>query len=198
MLSPLLWAPKAEENIFFSSLFLSFLREKRHMSYCCSGCGGLNMYNTSRHDHFLWLKPLKMAPYFFKPIDLLSKSVCICPEITCSFNPGRLRSSYNLLIPDTTQKQRCSQVDKNNYNILWLTNVISGQQVHGCEASWQHPLPTWQFQSLHTAFDLLVEILTGKNLQWPTSQPVKLGILCKNEKRKITIHLFLPKEIWCK
>lgn len=86
-----------KRNIFFSSLCLffraRFSREKRHMSYCCSGCGGLNMYNTSRHDHFLWLKPLKMAPYFLKPIDLPSKSVCICPEITCSLNPRTLQPS---------------------------------------------------------------------------------------------------------
>ena len=76
------------------SFFLpKFLRKKRHMSYCCSGCGGLNMYNTSRHDHFLWHKPLKMAPYFLKPIDLPSKSVCICPEITCTLNPGTLQST---------------------------------------------------------------------------------------------------------
>lgn len=40
------------------------------------------MYNTSRRDHFLSLKPLKMAPYFFKPIDIQSKSVRVCPEIT--------------------------------------------------------------------------------------------------------------------
>lgn len=46
----------ARNRFFFSSLLFfctRFLREKRHMSYCCSGCGGLNMYNTSRHDHFL-------------------------------------------------------------------------------------------------------------------------------------------------
>lgn len=40
------------------------------------------MYNTSRRDHFLSLKPLKLAPYFFKPIDIRSKSVRVCPEIT--------------------------------------------------------------------------------------------------------------------
>lgn len=40
------------------------------------------MYNTSWRDHFLSLKPLKMAPYFFKPIDIQSKSVRVCPEIT--------------------------------------------------------------------------------------------------------------------
>lgn len=54
---PLCCEPKRQKrNRFFPplSLFpLKFLREKRHMSYCCSGCGGLNMYNTSRHDHFL-------------------------------------------------------------------------------------------------------------------------------------------------
>lgn len=38
------------------------------------------MYNTSRRDHFLSLKPLKMAPYFFKPIDIWSKSVRVGPE----------------------------------------------------------------------------------------------------------------------
>lgn len=40
------------------------------------------MYNTSRRDHFLSLKPLKMAPYFFKPIDICSKSVRVGPENT--------------------------------------------------------------------------------------------------------------------
>lgn len=40
------------------------------------------MYNTSRRDHFLSLKPLKMAPYFFKPIDIGSKSVRVGPENT--------------------------------------------------------------------------------------------------------------------
>lgn len=56
------------------------------------------MYNTSRHDHFLWLKPLKMAPYFLKPIDLPSKSVCICPEITCSLIPRPLQPSSQTLL----------------------------------------------------------------------------------------------------
>lgn len=40
------------------------------------------MYNTSRRDHFLSLKPLKMAPYFFKPIDIWSKSVLVGTENT--------------------------------------------------------------------------------------------------------------------
>lgn len=88
-ISTLLWGKVKEKQLFSSSLFFCsiFLREKKHTSYCCSGCGGLNMYNTSRHDHFLWLKPLKLASYFLKPIDLLTKSVCICPEITCSLTP---------------------------------------------------------------------------------------------------------------
>lgn len=42
------------------------------MSHKSSGCEGLNMYNTSRDDLFFFLlKPLKMAPYFLKPIGFL-------------------------------------------------------------------------------------------------------------------------------
>lgn len=78
VLSALVCAQKAKAKHFVPTLPLflcKILGEKRRMSYCFSGCGGLNMYNTSRHDHFLWLKPLKMAPYFLKPIDLPTKSV---------------------------------------------------------------------------------------------------------------------------
>lgn len=129
MLSILLWTQKAKEKHFFSLLpflLLRFLGEKRHMSYHRSGCGGLNMYNTSRHDHFLWLKPLKMAPCFLKPIDLPSKSVCICPEITCTF---QLKNTAALLVWDTTRKQILKVINKLTRNIsifydsqMWLVH----------------------------------------------------------------------------
>ena len=62
---------KRNRLFLYCHFFIRVLKGERHMSYCFSGYGGLKMYNTSKHDHFLRLKPLKMAPYFLKPIDLV-------------------------------------------------------------------------------------------------------------------------------
>lgn len=77
------------------------------------------MYNTSRHDHFLRLKPLKMAPYFLKPIDLRRKSVQKLPAIPTPHHrsPHKLLSSLEL--PET-QAHAVLGVDVDYNNILRL------------------------------------------------------------------------------
>lgn len=77
------------------------------------------MYNTSRHDHFLRLKPLKMAPYFLKPIDLRRKSVQKLPAIPTLHHrsPHKLLSSLEL--PET-HAQAVQGVDVDYNNILRL------------------------------------------------------------------------------
>lgn len=134
------------------------------MSYCCSGCGGLNMYNTSRHDHFLWLKPLKMAPYFLKPIDLLRKSVCICPEITCSLNPRTLRPPK----PSSSQTLLRNRAVHNKTRIMAIFCDLHmwsvKKQVYGCKgccSSGSRFVTVLQCES-HFGFTVLVEIQTHK------------------------------------
>lgn len=169
------------------------------MSYCCSGWWGLNMYNTSRHDHFLWLKPLKMAPYFLKPIDLPSKSVCVVQNLPalstrdcCS--PHRLSSSQTPLKDrDVHELTRIITIFYDSQ--MWLThNKYMVVRPLGSASS---PLDNVTVFVPHWIY------CPGKDTdgQKPTvaHKPVKpTWYIMQRRKRKITIHLFLPNEIRCK
>lgn len=113
------------EAFFHLSLLFQykFLRGKRHMSYCSSDCGRLKMYKTPRHDHFLWLKPLKKAPYFSKPIDLLSMTVHLSrnhllsqPEYAAlTFLPDAIQNKYSNV--DHNMPHQCDEQTTSTW--LW-------------------------------------------------------------------------------
>lgn len=64
------------------------------------------MYNTSSHDHFLRLKPLKMAPYFLKPIDLQRKSVQKLPAIPTSNRRAPHKPLSSVGLPESRARRR--------------------------------------------------------------------------------------------
>lgn len=56
-----------------------------------------------------------MAPYFFKPIDIQSKSVQVCPEITFL---SHLETTVVLTGFDGSGKCRCDAVGMNYWPVL--------------------------------------------------------------------------------